>query len=101
MPSRGPRIAVALAALVLVAGAPGCGGEDLGEPERNRLAEFIREHEELRDEELARLCPALYPRDFLEDPDRYDYERDEEARRDFAPELREQARRAGCDAPPP
>jgi hypothetical protein len=90
------------------AAALAVGGCDYGtaatltpEQERARVA-LLDDHAEWSDHELARLCPGLYPRDFLTNEDDYPVPRDEEDRRPprITAEDRAQARAAACDVRP-
>jgi hypothetical protein len=80
-----------LAALALA----GCGGTATDGPARRDA--FILRHGKLKDEQLARLCPSLYPSDFLANPKKYGYTRDKTRFRPTAAQ-RADARRAGCTA---
>lgn len=63
-------LAALLLALVTLAGS-GCGGTPSA---RQRAREsFLKGHESLHDDDLARLCPSLYPTDFLKDAKKYGY----------------------------
>lgn len=98
------RFVPALVVLLALAAA-GC---DYGTPaeltaqqSRARI-DFIKAHDDLTDRQLARLCPGLYPRDFLRDTDKWPAARrrdDERDRRFTAAEL-VAARAAGCDVFP-
>lgn len=50
----------------------GCAG---GTPNAQQAARkrFLGEHKALHDDELARLCPSLYPTDYVKDPKKYGY----------------------------
>lgn len=62
---------VALVAAVTVGGCSyGTAARLTAAQERARVA-FIEEHGDLSDRDLARLCPGLYPRDFLTDRDEW------------------------------
>jgi hypothetical protein len=91
----------ALAALLLA----GCGSEPSAQltptQEQARIA-FVERHADFTDHQLARLCPGLYPRDFLTNEDKYP-----KAKRDAnssPPKAtaadRAQAKAAGCDVRP-
>lgn len=71
------------------------------EQERARIA-FIEDHADLSDRDLARLCPGLYPRDFLTDHDEWPAGelRNGETDARFTAADREQAAAAGCDVRP-
>ena len=93
---------LALIAALAVAGCEYGAAADLSaEQERARVA-FIEEHGDLSDRDLARLCPALYPRDFLSDPDEWPVGELREGERDaaFTAADRAEARAAGCDVWP-
>jgi hypothetical protein len=98
------RRALPLAAVAALA----IGGCDYGtaadltpEQERARV-ELLEDHADWTDHELARLCPGLYPRDFLTNEDDYPKPRGEEDRR--PPRIdakdRAQANAAACDVRP-
>jgi hypothetical protein len=82
-------IAVALAALPLA----GCGGTS--SPAQQKRVDFLNRYAELDDQELARLCPSLFPTDYLERPKHYHYTRNKKT---FQPTARQRAdaRTAGC-----
>jgi hypothetical protein len=62
--------------------------------------QFIERHRGFDDHELARLCPGLYPHDFLTNTSKYPREKSH-----TTPPVtqadRDQARAAGCDVPSP
>jgi hypothetical protein len=102
------RIALILASLALLAlggCAYGTAARLTPAQERARVA-FIEDHGDLSDRDLARLCPALYPRDFLTNED--DWPAGEARSGDLstraieATRTREAAERraAGCDVFP-
>ena len=65
------RAALILVSLALLA-LGGCtyGTEARLTPEQERArTEFIEAHDDYSDRDLARLCPGLYPRDFLTNED--------------------------------
>lgn len=62
----------ALALLVVFAFTlAGCGGTP--NPEQAKRALFIKQEKGLNDDELARLCPSLFPADFLKEHKKYSY----------------------------
>lgn len=81
------------------------GGCTYGEParltaeQREARIAFLDATRDFNDHGLARLCPGLYPRDFLTNED--DYPREDRDHRNprVTAELRAQARAAGCDVP--
>lgn len=83
-----PLIALALA-------GSGCGGTPTGPQAVRKTFLQAKDIEKLKDEELARLCPSLYPTDFLARPKHYRYTR---AKKRFVPTAtqRAEARTAGC-----
>lgn len=103
MGRRASLLAVA-AVLALALGACGSTGEkaDLTPAQEQARLAFVEAHDDWNDRELARLCPALYPRDFLTDEDKYPAAREDDARRPPAITAadREQAQAAGCDVFP-
>ncbi|HEU4703972.1 MAG TPA: hypothetical protein VFS37_15935 [Conexibacter sp.] len=66
MARRFASLAALLAALVVGGCAYGTAARLTAEQEQARIA-FIEAHDDYNDRELARLCPGLYPRDFLTD----------------------------------
>ncbi len=67
------RVAPLVALLVAIA-LGGCeyGTEARLTPEQKRArVAFIKAHDDYSDRDLARLCPGLYPRDFLTDEDEW------------------------------
>jgi hypothetical protein len=96
-----PRLALA-AILLATAAFAGCG---YGTPAKLTPAQekarirLIEANKNLTDRQLARLCPGLYPRNFLTDTDKYPLtKRDKEKKQ---PKItaadRAQAKAAGCD----
>jgi hypothetical protein len=105
MARRAALILVSLALLALGGCAYGDEARLTPAQEQARKA-FIRAHDDYSDRDLARLCPGLYPRDFLTDHDEW---RAGEARlgdlsaRQIAAARERQAaqiRAAGCDVFP-
>jgi hypothetical protein len=94
-----------LLALPLAVAIGGCGhgtsAELTAQQERARVA-FLKDHGDFDDHELAQLCPGLYPRDFLTDPDAYPEGKRTKGR--TPPKVtaadRAQAKAAGCDVRP-
>jgi uncharacterized lipoprotein len=90
----------ALIALALLVGMlSGCGGTP--SPEQTKRVAFLKRYDQLNDRDLARLCPSLYPRDFLTSPKRYDkygYTKPSKDAKTFRPTAaqRADARAAGC-----
>jgi len=68
MASRAALILVALALLALGGCAYGTEARLTPVQESARVA-FIKAHDDYSDRDLARLCPGLYPRDFLTNED--------------------------------
>lgn len=90
--------------LVATVAVGGCGygtAAELTDEQTQARTELIARAGEFDNHELARLCPGLYPRDFLTNED--DYPREDEDHRDPAvtPALRDLVARAGCDVPSP
>ena len=97
------RRALPLALLAALAVA-GCGlgdSADITPEQRDARVAFIKEHRDFDDHGLARLCPGLYPRDFLTNED--DYPEEDRDHRDppVTAADRAAARAAGCDVPSP
>lgn len=100
------RRALPLAALALALGVGGCG--DTGEKakltsaqEQARLT-FVEARPDFNDRELARLCPGMYPNDFLTNKDKYPLPRGEKDRapKKLTADDRADAQAAGCDVRP-
>jgi hypothetical protein len=97
-----------LALSTVLALALGVGGCAYGTPARLSAAQqearvhFIATHGDLTDRQLARLCPGLYPRDFLRDTKKYPLVKQDKAARQprIAVRDRAQAQAAGCDVRP-
>lgn len=68
MPRRAALILVSLALLALGGCAYGTAARLTPAQEQARTA-FIAAHDDYSDRDLARLCPGLYPRDFLTNHD--------------------------------
>jgi hypothetical protein len=105
MARRAALIAASLALLALGGCAYGDEARLTPAQERARIA-FIEDHGDLSDRDLARLCPGLYPRDFLTNEDDWPAGEarsgDLTAREVEAARTREAAelRAAGCDVYP-
>jgi hypothetical protein len=94
-------LAALLVALVVAGCSYGTAADLSAEQERARIA-FIESHGDLSDRDLARLCPGLYPSDFLTDPDEWPAGERRSGERDavFTAEDRAEAQAAGCDVRP-
>jgi hypothetical protein len=98
-------LAALLAALVVGGCAYGTEARLTPTQESARVA-FVEDHGDYSDRDLARLCPALYPRDFLTNEDDWPAGKsrsgDLSARAIDAARTREAAamRAAGCDVYP-
>jgi hypothetical protein len=81
--------------LALALAAAGCGGTPTGDQAKRKTFLQATDVQKLKDEELARLCPSLYPTDFLARPKHYHYTR---AKKRFVPSAHQlaEARTAGC-----
>jgi hypothetical protein len=88
------RLLPILGLLVVLAG---CGGTQTAEQKARK--EFLLHYPKLDDQQLAKLCPALYPTDFL-NPDRakhYHYTKDKSSKFVFTATEKSAATRApGC-----
>lgn len=91
----------------LIAGGCSYGSEARLTPEQESArVQFIEAHDDYSDRDLARLCPGLYPRDFLTNEDDWpageSRSDDLSARAIAAARTREAAavRAAGCDVYP-
>jgi hypothetical protein len=97
-----PSRAAVATALTIAAALAGCG---YGTPAKLTPAQeqarirLIEANENLTDRQLARLCPGLYPRDFLTNTDKYPLtKRDKEKQQPKVTAAdRAQAKAAGCD----
>jgi hypothetical protein len=94
----------ALPLLLLAAVAiGGCGygtRADVTEEQVQARKELIRAAGGFDNHEFARLCPGLFPRDFLTE-DRYGREDEDHRTPPVTSELRALVERAGCDVPSP
>lgn len=82
----------------------GCGygtAADLTSAQKQARVDFIRQVGKFDDHELARLCPGLYPSDFLTNTGKYPKERKGHRNPTVTVQLRDAARAAGCDVPSP
>jgi hypothetical protein len=97
-----------LALSTVLALALGAGGCAYGTPARLTAAQqdarvrFVEAHGNLTDRQLARLCPGLYPRDFLRNTKKYPLVKQDKAAKQprIAARDRAQAKAAGCDVRP-
>lgn len=93
--------------LLALLAALAIGGCTYGQPARltaeqeQARIEFLDSVRDFDDHELARLCPGLYPSDFLTNTDDYPEESRDHRTPPVTAELRAQARAAGCDVPSP
>jgi hypothetical protein len=71
----------------------GCGGTP--NPQQAARASFLDKEHKLKDDELARLCPSLYPADYLKDRKKYGYPENKKPR-PVGPQDQAAARAAGC-----
>jgi hypothetical protein len=100
------RLASLVALLAALATLAGCGGygdaADLSADQERARIQLIERHGDLDDRDLARLCPGLYPSDFLTDPDAWPAgeRRDDERDATFSAQDRAEAKAAGCDVRP-
>jgi hypothetical protein len=105
MPRR-PALILALLALLAVGGCGYGTAARLTPAQESARVQFIEDHASYDDRDLARLCPGLYPRDFLTDKDKWPAGEarsdDLSARTIDAARTREAAaiRAAGCDVFP-
>lgn len=82
----------------------GCGygtRADVSEEQVQARKELIRAAGGFDNHEFARLCPGLFPRDFLTNEDRYRREDPDHRTPPVTAELRSLVARAGCDVPSP
>lgn len=92
---------LALLAALAIGGCSYGTKADLTPEQRQARAEFVRAHADFDDHELARLCPGLYPRDFLTNEDDYPKEDEDHKNPPVTQADRDQARAAACDVPQP
>lgn len=92
---------LALLSALAVAGCSAGEAADLTPEQRDARIQFVKDHPDFDDHELARLCPGLYPRDFLTNEDDYPDEDREHRDPPVTAQDRAQARAAGCDVPSP
>lgn len=93
-------LALPFAALV-IAGCAAGQKADITPQQQQARVEFLRDNAKFDDHELARLCPGLYPRDFLTNEDAYPKETKDHRTPRITQAIRDQARAAGCDVPSP
>jgi len=94
-----------LAPLLAALAIGGCSygtAADLTAAQETARTQFIEDHGDLSDRDLARLCPGLYPSDFLTDEDEWPAGERRDGDRDatFTAQDRAEARAAGCDVRP-
>jgi hypothetical protein len=87
-----PRSALVLPVLLALAIA-GCGGTPNAEQAKRAL--FIKQEKKLNDDELARLCPSLFPADFLKEHKKYGYTVTKKPKEPSPADLKS-AQTAGC-----
>ncbi|MGI8579230.1 MAG: hypothetical protein ACR2K9_01590 [Solirubrobacteraceae bacterium] len=85
-------LAVLLLSVLAVALA-GCGGTP--NPEQAKRALFIKQEKKLNDDEMARLCPSLFPSDFLKEHKKYSYTVTKKPKKPSPADLKN-AQAAGC-----
>lgn len=78
-------------ALALV--SAGCGGTP--PPSAQAKVDFIRKYDKLKDAQLARICPSLYPSDFLRRRKHYRFD-EKDLKFTVTAEQRAAAKAAGC-----
>lgn len=66
--------------------------------QRSARVTLIRAHQSLSDRNLARLCPALYPSDYLTNTKKYPKPKGKEKKVTFTAADRAQATAADCSA---
>lgn len=97
------RRALPLVLLALLA-VGGCGygkQADITPAQEQARVQLLRDSGDFNDHELARICPGLYPTDFLTDEDKYPKEAKDHRTPPVTQAIRAQARAAGCDVPSP
>jgi hypothetical protein len=94
-------VAALLAALTAFGGCGYGAPAALTQAQKHARIHFIERHGDYTDHELARLCPGLYPRDYLTNTKKY--AKDKVANGHKAPTVtaadRAEAKAAGCHAP--
>lgn len=97
------RRALPLALLATLA-IGGCGygtKADVTASQREKRAELIEVAGKYSDHELARLCPGLYPSDFLTNEDKYPKSKNKHTTPRLTSTVRQLVSEAGCDVPSP
>lgn len=92
---------LALLATLAIGGCTYGQEADLTSEQRDARVQLVKDAGDFDDHELARLCPGLYPRDFLTNEDDYPDEDRDHRNPPVTAELRAAARAAGCDVPSP
>jgi hypothetical protein len=97
-----PRSSAVAAALVAAAVLGGCGygtPAKLSSAQEQARIRLIEAHAGLTDRQLARICPGLYPRDFLTNTKKYRLTSRDKAKQQpkVTASDRAQAKAAGCD----
>ncbi|MEA2391283.1 MAG: hypothetical protein QOK31_1392 [Solirubrobacteraceae bacterium] len=82
-----------LALLAVAVMLSGCGGTP--DAQQAARARFLDIEHKLKDDELARLCPSLYPADYLKDRKKYGYPKNKKPRV-LTPQDQANARQAHC-----
>jgi hypothetical protein len=93
---------LAVLAALAIGGCSYGTAADLTAAQQDARIQFIEERGDLSDRDLARLCPGLYPSDFLTDPDEWPggERRDDDRDATFTARDRAAAAAAGCDVRP-
>jgi hypothetical protein len=83
--------------LVLALAASGCGGTAAGPQARRKTFLQSKDIQSLNDQELAKVCPSLYPSDYL-DKNRAKHYHYTVAKKPFTPTANQvaEAKQAGC-----
>ncbi len=101
MARRALPLVVLLAVLALGGCSYGTAAKLTSDQEQARV-QFIQDHTSFSDRELAKLCPGLYPHDFLTNTGKYPLPRGEKNRTPprITAKDRAQAAAAACDVRP-
>jgi hypothetical protein len=100
-----PRRGAIVLALTATAAIAGCGygtPAKLSSAQEQARVRLIQSHTKLTDRQLAKICPGLYPRDFLTNTKKYPLTSKDKDKKQ--PQItaadRAQAQAAGCDVQP-
>lgn len=92
---------LALLATLAVAGCSYGEKANITPDQEQARVQLLKDASHFSDRELARLCPGLYPSDFLTNTGKYGKERRDRKTPPVTAQLRAQIAAAGCDVPSP